>query len=112
MQKFKRGQIWWFEPPFAGAENEIIKIRPCVIVTNDSINASANTLVVVPLTTNVDNKSYYHVSIVCNGNESVVCCERLQRVHVSCFRDFIGECDATEIMEINNGIIHALNIDI
>lgn len=48
----KRGEVWWvdFNPSVGG---EIRKLRPAVIVSNDSANKFLNRVQVVPTTSNV-----------------------------------------------------------
>ena len=52
-QEIKRGEIWWVSlDPTQGSE--IKKIRPCLVLTNDTLNRLRKTIVVVPRTGNAD----------------------------------------------------------
>ena len=48
----KRGEVWWvnFDPAIG---SEIKKIRPAVIVSNNSANTHLDRVVVLPITSNV-----------------------------------------------------------
>jgi mRNA interferase MazF len=48
----RRGEVWWvnFDPSVGG---EATKVRPAVIMSNDSSNRHLNRLQVVPITSNV-----------------------------------------------------------
>jgi len=58
----KRGEVWWvnFEPS-VGSETR--KIRPAVIVSNNSANTHLNRIQVVPLTSNT-GKCYPSEAVV------------------------------------------------
>ncbi len=46
----KRGDVWWINlDPSQGAESR--KTRPCLVLTNDTLNRLRKTVVVVPLST-------------------------------------------------------------
>jgi len=47
----QRGEVWWvdFNPSIAG---EIQKIRPAIIISNDSFNKVMNRVQVIPITSN------------------------------------------------------------
>ena len=49
----KRGEVWWvnFNPSIGG---EIRKVRPAIIISNDSANKSLNRLQVIPITSNIE----------------------------------------------------------
>jgi mRNA interferase MazF len=44
----KRGEVWWVElDPVS--DNEIVKTRPCLIVSPDDVSAALGTVMVAPL---------------------------------------------------------------
>ena len=53
MQKFpKQASVYWLDPkPTIGTE--IRKIRPCIIITPDEMNMSLKTIIIAPLTSNI-----------------------------------------------------------
>ena len=53
MFQMKRGEVWWvnFNPSIGG---EIRKVRPAIIISNDSANKSLNRLQVIPITSNIE----------------------------------------------------------
>jgi mRNA interferase MazF len=49
----KRGEVWWvnFDPSLG---SEVQKVRPAIVVSNDSANKHLDRFQVVPLTSNID----------------------------------------------------------
>ena len=64
----KRGEVWWVEfDPAIGSE--IAKLRPAIIVSNDSANRNLSRVVVIPLTSNIA-KVYPGEALVKLGNQT------------------------------------------
>ncbi|KTD81748.1 type II toxin-antitoxin system PemK/MazF family toxin [Legionella waltersii] len=63
----KRGEIYYADlDPTAG--NETKKIRPVVIISNNANNIAANTITIVPITSNVNK--VYPFEVLLNSNDS------------------------------------------
>jgi len=64
--EIRRGEVYWvdFEPARGG---EIRKVRPAVIVSNDSANRALNRVQVVPLTSNVERVYPSETLVQVNG---------------------------------------------
>jgi len=70
MSEINRGDIWWVNlDPTQGAE--IKKTRPCLVLTNNTLNQFRKTVVVVPLSTAAKAHPPITIEITCQ-NQSVV----------------------------------------
>ncbi len=67
LKKMKRGEIYYADlDPTMGDETK--KIRPVLIISNNANNNVANTITVVPITSNVNK--VYPFEVLLNSNES------------------------------------------
>jgi len=75
----KRGDIWWvaLEP---GQGSEIKKTRPCVVLTNDTLNRLRKTVVVVPLSTAAKAHLPITVPVTCQGRAAVAVIDQVRAV--------------------------------
>jgi mRNA interferase MazF len=75
----KRGEVWWVNSdPSIGSETR--KIRPAVIVSNNSANTHLNRVQVIPLTSNT-GKCYPSEAIVTlNGSENKAMADQIASV--------------------------------
>lgn len=75
----KRGDIWWvaLEP---GQGSEIKKTRPCVVLTNDTLNRLRKTVVVVPLSTAAKAHPPITVPVTCQGRAAVAVIDQVRAV--------------------------------
>jgi len=75
----KRGEVWWvnFEPS-VGSETR--KIRPAVIVSNNSANTHLNRVQVVPLTSNAGKCYPSEAVVMLNGAESKAMADQIATV--------------------------------
>jgi len=91
MAPMKRGEVWWvnFEPS-VGSETR--KLRPAVIVSNNSANTHLNRVQVIPLTSNTGK---------CYPSEAVV---TLNGVDIKAMTDQIATVDKQRLQNCT-GII-------
>ncbi len=89
MQNFpKRGSVYWFDPePVKGSE--IRKIRPCVVVSPDEMNKHLKAVVVVPLTSTIQQWPF-RLTINLLGQKSSAACDQLRAVDVARLKARIG----------------------
>jgi mRNA interferase MazF len=75
----KRGDIWWvaLDP---GQGSEIKKTRPCVVLTNNTLNRLRKTVVVVPLSTAAKPHPPITVPVTCQGRPAVAVIDQVQSV--------------------------------
>lgn len=107
---FKRGDIYYVAQK-APTGCEISKGRPAVIVSNNRINNNMNTIEVVYLTTKERIESPEHVYIASSGVDSTAVCEQVSTVDKSRIERYIGSCTIEEIENIENGILHSLQME-
>jgi mRNA interferase MazF len=75
----RRGDIWWMalDP---GQGSEIKKTRPCVVLTNDTLNRLRKTVVVVPLSTAAKAHPPITVPVTCQGRAAVAVIDQVRAV--------------------------------
>ncbi len=75
----KRGEVWWvdFDPSIAG---EIKKIRPALIISNNSSNTFSNRVQVIPLTSNKDECYPCEAVIKVNNQKSKAMADQIMTV--------------------------------
>ena len=74
-----RGEIWWVDFDPAVGE-EIQKVRPAVIVSNNVFNKNLNRLQVVPITTSVDKVYPGEVLVSVNGQSQKAMANQISTV--------------------------------
>lgn len=75
----KRGEIWWVAlDPSQGSE--IKKTRPCVVLTNNTLNRLRKTVVVVPLSTSAKAHPPITVPVTCQGQVAVAVVDQVRAV--------------------------------
>ena len=80
--KVKRYVIYWVDlNPVRGSE--ISKVRPAVVVSDDLMNASLQTIVVCPLTSTLHPNWRSRIPILCGGRPSEVAVDQIRTISKS-----------------------------
>jgi mRNA interferase MazF len=99
----KRGEVWWvnFEPSVG---SEIRKVRPAVIVSNDSANAHLNRIQVIPLTSNT-GKCYPSEAVVTfNSAENKAMADQIATVDKQRLQNFAGSISNKDLKLVERAI--------
>lgn len=97
MPEPKRGEIWWvaLDPT---QDAEIRKTRPCLILTNDTLNRLRRTVVVMPFSTAAEPHPPITVEVACQGKKAVAVVDQIRAVAKSRLRGRI-EAASPETMK-------------
>lgn len=105
----KRGEIYYIhKKDTTGAE--IMKGRPGVIVSNNSLNANSEVVEVVFLSTSPKKALPTHVSIYSSGKASTALCEQINTVSKLRVGDRMGACTPEEMEAIDKAMLASLGI--
>ena len=78
-RRIHRGEIWWVSlDPTQGAETK--KTRPCLILSQDTLNRLRRTVVVVPLSSAAKAHPPITVPITCQGKSAVAIIDQIRAV--------------------------------
>ena len=104
-----RGEVWWvnFDPSVG---EEIIKIRPAVVVSNDESNAIFRRLQVVPFTTSLDRTYPGDVYLTFNGVRQKAMANQITTVSNLRFRNRMGVLPTEDMHLIEEAIILQLDL--
>lgn len=108
-----RGEIYWIAPGDfeRGGENTIRSDRPAIIVSNEEINKSNYTYVVVFLTTRPKRDEKTHITIRSSSRTSTALCEQITTVSAEQIGSYIGTCTPEEMDAVDRGCMIAMGID-
>lgn len=99
----KRGDVWWvnFEPSLG---SETRKVRPAVIISNNSANTHLNRVQVVPLTSNTGRCYPSEVLVSLNGTDNKAMADQIATIDKARLRELIGTLTSKEIKQIERAI--------
>ena len=107
-----RGEIYYIHSaPTVGAEIEIKKARPAVIVSNNSLTHHSGVVEVVFLTTAPKKEMATHVVIHATGVPSTALCEQINTVALQRVGDRAGVCTEEEMAAIDKALLASLGIE-
>ena len=95
-----RGSVWWvdFEPAKGG---EIQKVRPAVIISNDTANIFLNRVIVLPFTSNVTKTYPGNAVVLIQGKEAKAMADQIRAVDKSRLKNKICELSLQDMQKIN-----------
>lgn len=101
MIKFpKRGEIYWINlDPTVGTE--INKIRPALVISNDSGNEYSQRVIVAPITSAVKNIYPFEVKLIIEGKDCKVLLDQIRSVDKQRFSKKLSVLDY-QIMQLVN----------
>ena len=113
IQKFSRGDVYYCDLGKIKFNSNVEgKVRPCVIISNNTGNSTGNTLLVAPITTR-SNKGLYPCQVYFyNGKDQVVLCEQLRVVDKSDVSTYVGKLDSTIMSKIDMALKVELDLPI
>lgn len=105
---FKRGDVW------IGDNSNAYGRRPYLIVSNNRINRTSNSLIVCPLTSAVKKELDSHVIIrtddvnLSKYRESTILAEQMQLIDKDNLFQYMMTLDKDEIRELNMAIVYTV----
>lgn len=99
----KRGEVWWVNfDPSIGTETR--KIRPAIIVSNNSANSHLNRVQVVPLTSNTGKCYPSEALVVLNGAENKAMADQLATVDKQRLQNCVGSISNKDMKLVDRAI--------
>ncbi len=99
----KRTEVWWvdFDPSIGG---EIQKLRPAIVVSNDTANRNINRLQVVPVSSQVAVLYPGEAYITLNGQQRKAMADQLTTVSKLRVRNQLGTLSSTDMASVEQAI--------
>lgn len=93
--RIRRGDIWWidFEPAIGG---EVRKVRPAVVLSNDTACAVQNRVQVMPITSTVTRLNAWEAAISVSGRSCKAMADQIKTVAKERIRSKIGRASSEE----------------
>ncbi len=105
----RRGDVWWVQlDPTRGSE--IRKTRPCVIVSNDTVNARRRTVVVIPLSSSPAASPPLLVGVTIAKKDAVAVVDQIRAVAKERLQRRVATLSMTELSAVENGLREVLEL--
>jgi mRNA interferase MazF len=113
------GDIYWINLPYQGGSEQAGR-RPCIVMSRRSLN-TGNTVVVVPMTTNLKKATAWRVQLPVNEiikdigcqtevQSSVALCHQVRAVDKRQFDSKIGKLSQSAVLSVQLGITYLFEI--
>lgn len=115
IQKFKRGQIFYYDFGDPNNRNGSIenKTRPCLIVSNDMNNSNSSILTVVPITTREKSEcKHWQVFFEYNSRPQVILCDQIRVINADRIKGYYGTLDEVTMKKVNIALATQLDLNI
>ena len=104
-----RGEIYWIElDPTVGTE--IKKTRPCLVFSIDAYNKKMPRVIVIPITSQIQNVYPFQILVDVNGKEGKVMADQIRCIDKKRIKGRIGALDSRKIEEVEKSIKLCLGI--
>ncbi|WP_110751936.1 type II toxin-antitoxin system PemK/MazF family toxin [Phyllobacterium leguminum] len=99
----RRGDIWWvnFDPSVG---SEIRKLRPAIIISNDSANRHLARVVVVPLTSNAGRVYPGEAIVSVGGKRSKAMADQITTADKARLKNQLGTLSKTDLATVEDAI--------
>jgi mRNA interferase MazF len=106
----RRGDIWWANlDPTAGSE--ISKTRPCVVISNRTVNDHRRTVVIVPLSSASRAAPPVMVSVTCSGRPAIAVIDQVRAVSKKRLVCLIEELSCQELETVEEALREIVELD-
>ena len=104
----RRGDVFWVElDPVRGAE--MTKTRPCVILSANEVNQRRRTVVIIPLTSTVEQARFpLLIETPSAGKGSKVRTEQIRVVDKGRLKGLMGRVNDSDLSDISRGVAKVL----
>ncbi len=107
--EIRRGDLWWVSlDPTQGAE--IKKIRPCLILSANTLNRLRRTVVVIPLSTAAKAHPPITIPVSCEGRASVAVIDQIRAVAKHRLKTRIEKLDSGQMTEVRAALSSILEM--
>jgi mRNA interferase MazF len=105
----RRGDVYWVaRDPALGTE--IRKTRPAVVISNDSCNRYGSSVVVLPVTSNVESLYPGEARIEVRGAPARVLGDQIRSLDKTRLRSRIGRLTKQELLSVENAVQITLDL--